>query len=481
MKKLFSVAVGLAVFLLPINVNAIITYPETVTAVVQIYVQDSLGNYYSGSGFFISKDGLILTNNHVIWDTTLNAPASIITICTIQNEYSVPNCMYSGEVIAYDDVFDMAIIAPAYELDIDGYETGEYLGTIEDLGLPYVDLADYNPSIGDDLTIFGFPQASNSLTITLTKGIVSGFETLASVLPEEGGNWVWKIKTDATVNPGNSGGPAYNYDERVIGIVTEITTEGIGGNYAYIISNDIVYLWFWNLVDAGVLNQAYVEEVFSNDYQEEDSNENIDWSNVQDSVESVSTGTFTDVTGIHPNAPAIEFLYYSEIISGYPDGSFKPNGEVNRAELMKMVVEMIFGTPDDETYKNCFPDVKTEWFAKYVCYAKEQGWVSGYPDGTFRPANNTNRAEAIKIILNATYGGETSIPTPDQDKLASTQMPIDIDQNAWYIKHLTYAITEALLDMQHQTINANGDYKYYVDKNMTRKEVAEMIYRLLVI
>lgn len=45
-------------------------------------------------------------------------------------------------------------------------------------------------------------------------------------------------------------------------------------------------------------------------------------------------------------------------------------------------------TEDENLYENCFEDVEDEWFAPYVCYAKEKGWVTGYPDGTFKPENN---------------------------------------------------------------------------------------------
>ncbi len=95
------------------------------------------------------------------------------------------------------------------------------------------------------------------------------------------------------------------------------------------------------------------------------------------SANTLGSTEFADVPETDPNAVAIDFLQESEVIKGYEDGSFKPEGEINRAELMKILVEAQGVTPDPEEYKDCFTDIKDEWFAPYVCYAKEMEWVSG--------------------------------------------------------------------------------------------------------
>ena len=109
---------------------------------------------------------------------------------------------------------------------------------------------------------------------------------------------------------------------------------------------------------------------------------------------------FPDVPTSNQNAVAIDYLAEVGTISGYSDGTFKPTAEINRAELMKILVGSPFDL-DPQIHKDCFPDVKSEWFAPYVCYAKKKGWVSGYPDGSFQPANKVNRAEGLKMIYNA--------------------------------------------------------------------------------
>jgi hypothetical protein len=116
---------------------------------------------------------------------------------------------------------------------------------------------------------------------------------------------------------------------------------------------------------------------------------------------STSTNVFPDVPSSHSNNNAIQYLYNEGIVGGYPDGTFKPSNTVNRAELLKILIAGMEVDLDAGGYANCFPDVKDEWFAKYVCYAKEQEWIGGYPDGTFRPADTVNKVEALKMLLNA--------------------------------------------------------------------------------
>ncbi len=183
---------------------------------------------------------------------------------------------------------------------------------------------------------------------------------------------------------------------------------------------------------------------------------------------------FSDLKADHANFVGISFLVEEEAIKGYPDGTFKPDGAINRAELMKMVVAMFASSADLTSYQNCFSDVGTEWFASYVCFAKEKGWVDGYPDGTFQPAKNVNRVEAMKIVLNAMIE-ETLWPTPTEAEL-QLPMPTDADNEAWYAGYLRFAVSKELLDGTHVTGDTE-EYYYKPADPMTRKEVAEMIWR----
>lgn len=181
-------------------------------------------------------------------------------------------------------------------------------------------------------------------------------------------------------------------------------------------------------------------------------------SSSQDSEESI----FTDVDAGDSNSVAISYLKDNGIVGGYSDGSFKPTNPLNRAELLKILVEGKGYTPDAAFYKSCFPDVNTEWFARYVCYAKENGWIEGYPDNTFKPANNVNKAEAIKMLLEV-FGQATDEP--------STAPYMDVALGQWFTKYIDTARSLGLLE-------ESGDY-YYPSYNITRGGISENIYRVL--
>lgn len=128
----------------------------------------------------------------------------------------------------------------------------------------------------------------------------------------------------------------------------------------------------------------------------------------QNTSTSTSTGTsgkvFSDVSQNHPNASAITFVKEQGIVKGYADGSFKPDARINRAEFTKIIVGATFGPEYIESCKltSLFSDVSAgDWFAPFVCLAKKENIIGGYPDGTFKPAQNVNFAEASKIVVNA--------------------------------------------------------------------------------
>lgn len=92
----------------------------------------------------------------------------------------------------------------------------------------------------------------------------------------------------------------------------------------------------------------------------------------------------------------IEYLLGKGIISGYPDGRFNPDGKITRAEFVK-IINSVFNF--DETGKVNFKDVnKNDWFYEEVAKAIKAGYISGYTDGTFKPNQNITREEAAKVL-----------------------------------------------------------------------------------
>ncbi len=110
-----------------------------------------------------------------------------------------------------------------------------------------------------------------------------------------------------------------------------------------------------------------------------------------------SSFAFTDVNSGSIFSESIQYAQENGIVNGYNDGSFQPQKEINRAEFTKIILESIFD--ESEIYgENCFPDVTTQWFAKYICTAQRKGIVKGYANGNFGPADEISFVESAKII-----------------------------------------------------------------------------------
>lgn len=150
-------------------------------------------------------------------------------------------------------------------------------------------------------------------------------------------------------------------------------------------------------------------------------------------------------------------------MGGYSDSTFKPDSSLNRAELLKILVEGAGYTPDESQYSDCFNDVSDEWFAKYACYAKEQGWIEGYSDGSFKPSSYVNKVEALKMLLEV-FG----IP------LVSTESSVysDVSVTDWYASYVLTAESLGLLE--------EIGTSYSPASEITRGGVSENIYRLLI-
>ncbi len=161
-----------------------------------------------------------------------------------------------------------------------------------------------------------------------------------------------------------------------------------------------------------------------------------------------------DIVG-HKYEDAVRYLEDNEIIEGYPDGSYKPENSVNRAEFTKIIVGAKLGSEPTGSAANCFPDVKSsDWFSSYVCYAKSAGIINGYDDNTFKPGNNINLAEAAKILVN----------TLDVD----LELTADSSGN-WY-------------DVYFRSLQNNSyipDTFNTVSQLVNRSQMAEMVYRIM--
>lgn len=181
---------------------------------------------------------------------------------------------------------------------------------------------------------------------------------------------------------------------------------------------------------------------------------------------NVMAGTFPDVAADYKNYQAIEYLAGKGIIKGYDDGTFGPEKLVNRAEAVKIIVQAM-NVSTDGNYDMSFPDVKkADWFFKYVMAGKAAGIVGGYKDNTFKPGDPVNLAENLKILLLA---AKVKIPAEAADNVF-----IDVAKDAWYAPHMQYA-------RDHNMLLSDDYGAVHPNQAMTRAAFAELVYRMIIV
>ena len=156
-----------------------------------------------GSGFIVSKDGYILTNNHVVTKDDRITPVDRVTVHLIDQR------SFRAKIVGTDPTTDVAV------LKIDGRD------------LPVIPLGDdRNSRVGEWVLAIGNPLG---LDFTVTAGIISakgrsltGLNTSRYAISD-------LIQTDAAINPGNSGGPLVNQRGEVIGMNSAIASRRVGG------------------------------------------------------------------------------------------------------------------------------------------------------------------------------------------------------------------------------------------------------------
>ena len=175
------------------------------TVMLAVKVGDDLG---TGSGTVISARGDILTNFHVLAvkdsDQLANGGEGIlVAIAPTPGAKAAPK--YLAKVVAADPALDLAILRVVS--DVDGALVSG------DLGLRPVPLGESDRvQLGDQLTVIGYPSIGGVGDVTVTRGIHAGVITL-----KDAGLFV---KTDAEMNPGNSGGTAVDAGGRLVGVPT---------------------------------------------------------------------------------------------------------------------------------------------------------------------------------------------------------------------------------------------------------------------
>lgn len=185
-------------------------------------------------------------------------------------------------------------------------------------------------------------------------------------------------------------------------------------------------------------------------------------------VTDVLTETsFSDIAESDQSFVAINFLKNNDVVRGYPDGSFKPKSPVSRVESLKFIYEGL--------NKNVKPRVVLEftdtdskaWYARYIASAQQEGVVKGYPGNIFKPANSVTRAEFIKMLIEAAgYNAKGYVPLTGKNY-------DDVNKDDWYYSYVSLARDKNILD--------TSTNKFRPNEEMTREEVAEVLYRMILV
>ena len=163
------------------------------------------------------------------------------------------------------------------------------------------------------------------------------------------------------------------------------------------------------------------------------------------------TTSFSDVSNDAWYATAVKTMASLGMMSGYPDGTFRPDEPITRAEFATVALAFAY-EPDNA--RCSYLDVSTSaWYYTYVAQATTYGWIGGYPDGTFRPNNSITRVE-VCVIVNNMLGR-----TPDEDYIDRNEDElvnfVDLSDRYWGY----YTIMEATNGHEYTGNYSNETWK----------------------
>ena len=166
---------------------------------------------------------------------------------------------------------------------------------------------------------------------------------------------------------------------------------------------------------------------------------------------------YSDVKDSNWFCRPVATLSAMNIIKGYNDGSFQPNGNITRAEFAAIAARF---DPDGDTTPATFTDVAGHWAEKEISIAANHGWINGYEDGSFRPNQYITRAEAMTLINRVL----NRLPETKDDLHKDMKTWVDnMDETAWYY----LAVQEAT--NSHYNDNKEGTkFEKWTDMRETR-------------
>lgn len=179
-----------------------------------------------------------------------------------------------------------------------------------------------------------------------------------------------------------------------------------------------------------------------------------------------TSASFTDVPESHPYFRAITTLQDKGVLVGYPDGSYRPDQSISRAEALVVILKGSSIAVEEKIAEDPFQDVgASTWYAPYIQKAKDIGIISGdSATGIFRPGDTVRLAEELKMLLEA---NQRKVSPP------SANPYLDVPKDAWFAPYFAYAKSLAMFP---QTSRENIEPA----RALTRGLMADLMYQLMV-
>lgn len=125
---------------------------------------------------------------------------------------------------------------------------------------------------------------------------------------------------------------------------------------------------------------------------------------------------YTDVADHDAHYDGIYYMTQAGFVSGYEDNTFQPQNPVSRVEALKMILSATEVELVDTEYPAPFTDTdSSQWYQDYLDTSVSLEIISGYPDGTFKPLDTVNRVEALKMLILAS-GKQSELPAVASDE-----------------------------------------------------------------
>ena len=169
------------------------------------------------------------------------------------------------------------------------------------------------------------------------------------------------------------------------------------------------------------------------------------------------TNRYSDVAATSWYNTAVSTLSSMGIITCYPDGTFRPNAAITRAEFAAIAAR--FDNDGDKTAAK-FSDIATHWAKDEISIAYNNGWITGYPDGTFGPQRDITRAETMTLV-NRVLNRQ---PETEEDLLPNMTVWTDnANPKAWY-----YLAVQEATNSHYYKFKTNSKYEKWTELRKAR-------------